>query len=225
MFIDYVALLNDTIKVDSGTDWVAIIALVVSLITFGLQWKDRKKDKKEQRELREQDRQEQLERIKKEDAIRKWNAEYPYKLKLFTEYYDTLYRFVNYKGSVKEKLGNSGTQTFSYCRIRATDIMDMCSLLNRYTEEAKVLFSSSIQCEIKEKYKKIEAFIENPIGQNKTLTEYTYILENEHRNIGIYEQISRNLETLQQEIKDEKQMDLSRDKFKNELIFNEVKYE
>ena len=47
MFIDYVALLNDTIKVDSGTDWVAIIALVVSLITFGLQWKDRKKDKKE----------------------------------------------------------------------------------------------------------------------------------------------------------------------------------
>lgn len=217
MFIDYVALLNDTIKVDSGIDWVAIIALVVSLITFWLQWKDRKKDKKEQRKLREQDRQEQLERIKKEDVVRIWNAEYPYKLKLFTEYYDTLYRFVNYQGSVKEKLGNSGTQTFSYCRIRATDIMDMCSLLNKYTEEAKVLFSQPIQKEIKTNCRKVEAFLKDPIGQGKSLFEYTDILEGNDRGQYTYNQISENLKILQQEIKDEKMMDLSRKKFDKEL--------
>lgn len=213
---EIVRIANDKLYVDSGIDWVAIIALLVSLITFGLQWRDRKKDRKEQRKLREQDRQEQLERTQKEDAVRIWNAEYPYKLKLFTEYYDTLYRFVNYQGSVKEKTGSNAT-TLSQCRIRATDIMDMCSLLNKYTEEAKVLFSQPIQKEIKTNYRKVEAFLNNPIGQGKSLFEYTNILENNDRGQNVYNQISENLKTLQQEIKDEKMMDLSRKKFDKEL--------
>ena len=213
---EIIRIANDKLYVDGGIDWVAIIALVVSLITFGLQWKDRKKDKKEQRKLREQDRQEQLERTKKEDAVRLWSAKYPYKLKLFTEYYDTLYRFVNYKGSVKEKIGSNAT-TLSQCRIRATDIMDMCSLLNQYTEEAKVLFSQPIQDEKKENYKKVENFINDPIGKGKSLFEYTNILENNDRGQHLYSQINENLKILQQEIKDEKMMDLSRKKFDKEL--------
>ncbi len=218
---EIVRIINDKLVIDAGTDWIAIFALCFSIIsTIGiLCWQNylRKKDKEEQVKIRENDKKEERQRIAKENKVRKWNAEYPYKLKLFTEYYDTLYRFVNYKGSVKEILGNSGTQTFSYCRIRATDIMDMCSSLNKYTEEAKLLFSLSIQAEIKENYHKVESFFNDPVGQRKPLSEFTYILENEHTNQGIYTQICKNLETLQQRIKDSKLMDLSRDRFRQEL--------
>lgn len=167
-------------------------------------------------ENRKEDEKQRIQQQKKEDAVRLWSAKYPYKLKLFTEYYDTLYRFVNYKGSVKEKIGSNKT-TLSQCRIRATDIMDMCSLLNQYTEEAKVLFSQPIQDEIKENYKKVENFINDPIGEGKSLFEYTNILENNDRGQHLYSQINENLKILQQEIKDEKMMDLSRKKFDKEL--------
>lgn len=61
MFFDYVKILNDKIKVDTGVDWIAICALVVSISTLIWQWKDRKRDIKQQQ----------------------WTALYPHRLNVY----------------------------------------------------------------------------------------------------------------------------------------------
>lgn len=74
MFVEYIKLLNDTIKVDSGTDWVAICALIISGITVLWQWKDRKQD----------------------IELQQWNALYPHRLEFYTDFYKSVFDFLHY---------------------------------------------------------------------------------------------------------------------------------
>ena len=136
MFIDYVALLNDTIKVDSGTsisDWCAIVALLFSIGT--LIW---------QGILRRQDKQEQLERIQKEDKIRQWNALYPHRLDFYTDFFKTYNQFVNYtETSFEVRLPNRAG--FSQERVFNTkELFGFVQKFYNFCEESEVLFNKDI---------------------------------------------------------------------------------
>lgn len=84
MYVKYVKLLNDVIKIDTGMDWVAIIALIFTILsTIGiLLW---------QNHLRKLD-------IK----LQQWNALYPHRLEFYKEFYDFLTTLTNYKKDVKD---------------------------------------------------------------------------------------------------------------------------
>lgn len=69
MNTEYVKLLNDTIKVDTGMDWVAIFAFIISVVALIWQWKARKKD----------------------IQLQKWTAVYPHRL----EFYDNFSKELN----------------------------------------------------------------------------------------------------------------------------------
>lgn len=149
----------------SASDWTAIVALVVSITTLVWQWLDRRHDRKEQAKLR-----------KKEDALRLWNATYPHRLRFYTEFYDTLFRFVNYRGSVREKLENSGTDTRVEIKIRPMDILDFCNTFNKLDEEAKMLFGEEISAPVHAIYDMVKTFVDN-----HDIQELSIIVEN-HRN-------------------------------------------
>ena len=196
---EIVRIANETLVIDTGTDWVAIIALGFSILSTIaiLIW---------QNYLRKQDKQEQIERIQKEDKIRQWNALYPYRIKFYGEFYDVLYRFVYYKGSVKDRLCNTGTEQKSVLEIRPSDIMEFCNQFNRFSEEAKVLFNNTIYLKVKKIYKEVENFMRNPIEDNNDddLISFTEILENSRFPSITKDKIVQNLQKLQENIYDEK---------------------
>ena len=225
---EIVRIANDTIAVDTGTDWIAVIALVFSVLsTIGILWWQnylRKKDKEEQRLLREKDRQEQLERTKKDDAARKWNALYPYRIKFYTEFYDVLYRFVYYNGSDRERLCNSGTQQRTDIRIRPIDIIEFCNKFNKFTEEAKVLFDKHIHQKVKQIYIQVEKFVKEPLKQEgKSLIEYTGIIEGNGRDSKVYQFIEEGLRDLQHAVYDEKLNAVLRNEFNKYLQYTDGK--
>lgn len=145
---EIVRIANNKLYIDGGIDYVAIIALIVSLLTFGLQWRDRKKDKKEQRKLREQDKQEQIERTKKEDAIRKWNALYPHRLEFYTSFYDYLFKLLNC---------NKNRSSSIICN----ELKDYCMKFNKLTEDSKVLFDDEICSSVRRVYDLLFNFLNN----------------------------------------------------------------
>ena len=221
---EIVKIINDKLVIDTGTDWTAIIALVFSILsTIGILWWQnylRKKDKEEQAQIRESDKREKQIRIKKEDAIRQWNALYPHKLQFFTDFYDTLFRFVNYTGSSIERLRTNsirGTEKILDNTIRPSDILEFCSLFNKFDEEAKILFDSEIQTDTHRIYRLIYDFVNNPIpDKDKSLNEYRAILDNNMR-FPDYEKIVEQLQNVQLQIKDLKLEEELRRKFKNSL--------
>lgn len=124
---EIVRIINDKLVIDTGTDWTAIIALIFSVLsTIGiLLWQNylRKKDKKEQAKIRKEDKKEEQKRIVKEDKIRKWNALYPYRIKFYTDFYDTLFRLLKMckklqsTHSLAENIKNQKAELIEYCSL------------------------------------------------------------------------------------------------------------
>lgn len=197
-----IELVNDTINVSSGIDWIAVIALIVSLITFKLQWNDRKKDRKEQQLLREKDKQEQQNRIKKEDEIRRWNALYPYRLKFASEFFDVLYRFLNYMPIVEK----DGFSTVSYRidkkTINTVELCDYCSSFNRFAEDSKILFDDTISKEVCAVFEIIQDFIQKPFTESDTtVRELDEEVSSLGRTGGIFMELEPSLNQTKDKIK------------------------
>lgn len=141
-----IEVVNDKIAIDSGTDWVAIIALCFTIIsTIGiLLW---------QNYLRKQDEEQRIKQQNKEDKIKKWNALYPHRLKFYTDFYDTLFRFL------------------TYCKMhqmqaKIEELQEYCSLFNKFAEDAKVLFNEDIQRRVHLVYDTLYSFLNDKFIQN-----------------------------------------------------------
>lgn len=76
---EIVKIVNDNFILNTETDWVAIFALVISIITLIWQWQDRKKD----------------------IQLQQWNALYPYRLDFITNFYAELFKFTEYKREIE----------------------------------------------------------------------------------------------------------------------------
>lgn len=157
---EIVRIINDKLVIDTGTDWTAIIALIFSVLsTIGiLLWQNylRKKDKKEQAKIRKEDKKEEQKRIVKEDKIRKWNALYPYRVKFYTDFYDTLFRLLK----MCKKLQSTHSLTENIKNQKA-ELIEYCSLFNKFTEESKVLFDEDIQSRVRGVYDAIDKFLQD----------------------------------------------------------------
>ncbi len=188
-------LVNDVIYVhNSGIDWVAWIALLVSigatLVTLWWQNRIRKSGLDQQRKDKIAD-----------DKMRKWSAEYPHKLKLFTDFYDILFRFVNYTGTARELLTNSGTQRFFVTKICISDLLEFYSQINRIDEECKILFPGDIERRIHDVYGIMNHFIYSGLNEDgQTMFNAVDILENNQRCL-LYNNLKANLEHAQNEIR------------------------
>lgn len=205
------ALIPDVIQVHqsgmSASDWTAIFALVVSIATLVWQWLDRRYDRKEQAKLR-----------KKEDALRLWNANYPHRLRFYTEFYDTLFRFVNYRGSIREKLENSGTETRIEIKIRPMDILDFCNTFNRLDEEAKMLFGKEISAPVHAIYTMVKAFVDH-----HNIQDLSMIIENSRDRTQPGNNFNARLIALQKDLQEEKMNSQLRDFFASVLTFPTTK--
>ncbi len=225
-----VQLINDALKITQlNIDWVGIIALIFSVLaTIGTLWWQghiRKKDLENQdahwrAENRrwEEERERQVKQQQQDNVIKKWLAEYPYKLKFYTEFYDTLFKFVNYCGSAKSKLDNCGTDTRVEIKIRPTDIQEFCNTFNRLDEEAKVLFGDEIIGPVHMIYEKVKVFIDA-----FNIKDLSMIIENHKYNTGEGKIFNEKLKELQNELKEEKLNYELRYFFASVLKFPEIK--
>ena len=129
-------LINDVITVqNSGIDWVAWIALGVSIFaTVGTLWW--------QHHIRKKDLIEQRKNADADEKMRKWSAEYPYKLKVYTEFYDILH-------------------TISLIEIETLNAKTVSLLLKRMLntcQESELFFSSAIQDKLYFFYDELKMF-------------------------------------------------------------------
>lgn len=151
------------------------------------------------------------------DIIRKRSAEYPYKLKLFTDFYDVLFRFVNYKGSAQAMLENSGTKTRFRTHLRLADLQEFYSQINRIDEECKVLFPGKIERKVHEVYEIMNNFMYAPLGaDNCNMFDVVDVIEN-NSHCMVYKNLQQNLENAQNEIRQLKLEDELRKMFRAEL--------
>lgn len=204
-------LINDVITVqNSGVDWVAWIALGVSIFaTVGTLWW--------QHHIRKKDLIEQRKNADADDQMRKWSAEYAYKLKLFTDFYDVLFRFVNYKGSAQPVLENSGTKTRFRTQLRLSDLQEFYSQINRICEECKVLFPGEIESKVHKVYEIMNNFMCAPLcAETDTVFSVADIIEN-NTNCLVYKRLQENLEKAQNEIRQLKLEDGLRNLFRTAL--------
>ena len=176
----------------TASDWTAIFALVVSIATLIWQGHIRNKDLRREREEKVAD-----------DKMRKWTAEYPHKLKLFTDFYDTLFRFVDYTVSVRQRTMRNGGDRMDM-QIHVSDLLDFELQINRIDEGCKILFSKDVQTQVHEVYVRIHEFINRPIRRNgESMKELAEFLENS-RVTEEYNQMKINLHSIQEEIKNQK---------------------
>lgn len=199
---EIIRIANNSLKVDTGTDWTAIIALGFSILStiFILLW---------QNYLRKQDKKEQLKRIEKEDKVRQWNALYPHRLNFYTEFYDTLFQFVEYKG--KQSL-TPDASLMDNVLIDLDDIDIFLKKFNKFTEEAKVLFDKKVQKEVRSVYCLVKEFVENPYSFNNE-DSYSSLLDGAH----IQHQLRENLYQVQNNVRDLKLNDVLRHRFEQIL--------
>lgn len=195
---EIVRIANDAITVDTGTDWTAVIALVFSVLsTIGILWWQnylRKKDKEEQSLIRESDKKEEQIRIKKEDAVRKWNALYPYRIKFYTEFYDALFRFLNVCDKAK-----SDSYLAENIKNQKENLQEYRSLFNKFTEEAKVLFDEYIQSRVRCVYDEIDIFLNDIMVE--TIDNLDVLVKiDKLKNIQYH--LSQKIKVLMQNIKD-----------------------
>ncbi len=140
---------------------------------------------------------------KRDERIRKWTAEYPHKLKLFTDFYDVLFRFVDYTGSVRQRTMRNGGDRMDM-QIHVSDLLDFELQINRIDEGCKILFSKDVQTQVHEVYVRIHEFINRPIRRNgESMKELAEFLENS-RLTEEYNQMKTNLYSIQEEIKNQK---------------------
>lgn len=184
---EIVRIANETLVIDTGTDWVAIIALAFSILSTIaiLIW---------QNYLRKKDKEEQIERIKKEDKIRQWNALYPYRIKFYTDFYDTLFQFVNYQG---KQSSIPDATLMGDVTVNMNEINIFLQKFNKFTEEAKVLFNARIQKDVKKVYLLVNDFVQNPYSADNTKQQYAAFIGANH----LQREIKKNLKNIQENIK------------------------
>lgn len=199
-------LTNEFLSVQNyGIDWVAWIALAVSILaTVGTLWW--------QNHIRRKELDIQRQEKKADDAMRKWSAEYPHKLKLFTDFYDVLFRFVNYKGSPKRKLLSSG-RDMTFVQVHVDELLEFYSEINRIDEECKILFPGEIERKVHQVYEIMHGFIYARIDQDhENMFNVIHMIENQKQS-SVYVAVCRNLENAQEQIKQLKIEDDLRQKF------------
>lgn len=215
---------NDTIFVKqkgmNASDWVASIALIFTIIsTIGtLVWQGRlrKKDKQEQRKIRNNDIEFQNKTRKKDDKMRQWNALYPHRLRFYTDFYDVLFKFVNYKGRIKNKQLGGGREV-AINIISTTDLIEFCNLFNKFDEESKVLFDKNIQDLVHGIYLKMKTFIDKPLpDDNRNMSALAFTIEN-NKDADVSKALNDQLTLVQQNILDIKLDQNLRDNFKKAL--------
>ena len=184
---EIIRIANETLVIDTGTDWVAIIALAFSILSTIaiLIW---------QNYLRKKDKEEQIERIKKEDKIRQWNALYPYRIKFYTDFYDTLFQFVNYQG---KQSSIPDATLMDDVIVNMNEINIFLQKFNKFAEEAKVLFNARIQKDVKKVYLLVNDFVQNPYSADNTKQQYVAFIGANH----LQKEIKENLKNIQENIK------------------------
>ncbi|MBN1325157.1 MAG: hypothetical protein JW974_02975 [Alphaproteobacteria bacterium] len=207
----------------SVSDWVASIALIFTILStiITLLWQRhlRKEDKAEQLAIRVRDAEESKNTRQKDDIVRKWNALYPHRLKFYTEFYDVLFQFVNYKGSSKDILTNSGTETFVDIRVRYLDIAHFCSLFNKFDEESKILFDKDIKQSVHIIYQIVKGFMDKPLpDRDEDLASLAVVIESVQS--GYNKPISKALKMIQERVFDVKLNDELRINFQKQLDFD-----
>lgn len=157
-----VELLNEPLIIQQyGTDWGAIAAIISTVIaaislwftakSSALQRQIRKEDRDEEREIRRQDLEHDQQLMEQDDKISKWNALFPHRLKLYTDLYDTLFAFVNYKIQTKPHLNYTNMPVADKEKTIA-GLIDFYKLFNKYDEEAKMLFGFDVSTKVHEIY-------------------------------------------------------------------------
>lgn len=189
---------------------MGVSAILVPIWTYNRQNEDRK----HQDEIREADKVEQRILRQKEDALRQWNANYPHRLQFYTEFYDTLFRLVNYRGSVRQKLANSGTETRIDIKIRPMDIFDFCMTFNRLDEEAKMLFGEEISNPVHMVYTMIKNFVDM-----HNIQDLSMIVENNRGSTQLGNNFNAGLVMLQKDLQEEKMNSQLRKFFASVLTF------
>lgn len=169
---EVVRIANDTLVIDTGTDWVAFCALVISIVALLWQYFARKD----------------------EDKVRLWNALYPYRIKFYTDFYDTLFQFINYQG---QHTRISDTTLIDDEIVNMNEINIFLQRFNKFTEEAKVLFNERIQEDVKKVYLLINDFVQNPYSVDNEKQQYMAFIGANH----LQKEIKENLKNIQENIK------------------------
>lgn len=193
---------------------MGVSAVLVPIWTYRQQKRDHKVDKIEQDKIRKKEKEEQRILRQKEDALRQWNANYPHRLQFYTEFYDTLFRLVNYRGSVRQKLANSGTETRIDIKIRPMDIFDFCMTFNRLDEEAKMLFGEEISNPVHMVYTMIKDFVDM-----HNIQDLSMIVENNRGSTQLGNNFNARLVMLQKNLQEEKMNSQLRKFFASVLTF------
>jgi len=176
---EIVRIINDKLVIDTGTDWIAIFALIISITALIWQYCARKK----------------------EDKIRQWNALYPHRLEFYANFYDTLYRFVYY-APVVGKIGKASLAgRIEQKTISTRELCEYGSLFNRYAEEAKILFNKDISERVHKVYEIIQYFINHPFyDSGETIQD----LDEEIKSVGntgpIFNDLAKSLKQTQDKI-------------------------
>lgn len=204
--------LDSLVKI--ATIVMGVSAVLVPIWTYRQQKRDYKVDKIEQDKIRKKDKEEQRILRQKEDALRQWNANYPHRLQFYTEFYDTLFRLVNYRGSVRQKLANSGTETRIDIKIRPMDIFDFCMTFNRLDEEAKMLFGEEISNPVHMVYTMIKDFVDM-----YNIQDLSMIVENNRGSTQLGNNFNARLVMLQKDLQEEKMNSQLRKFFASVLTF------
>lgn len=209
-----ISIINDALKVHqqgiSASDWIAMLAFAFSVGTLFWQNRIRKKDLEIQRQE------------KKADYImRKWSAEYPHKLKLFTDFYDVLFRFVNYKGSPKQMPVSSG-KDMTFVQVHVNDLLEFYTEINRIDEECKILFSREIETKVHQVYEIMHDLIYAEIGpEHENMFGVINVIENQKQSM-VYKNMCQNMENAQEQIRQLKLENNLRQKFIKALEFKRV---
>jgi len=219
-----IELLNEPLFVQqSGTDWgaiAAIISTIIAAISLGFtvysnaqQRELRNKDVDEQRKIRQQDLEYDQKLVEQDDKISKWNALFPHRLKLYTDLYDTLFAFVNYKIQNKPEPSFTG-KTYPDKDKTISGLINFCKLFNKYDDEAKMLFGMDVSSKIHEIYL-ISKHILDEIGYSPELSN----AELAKINMGT---IETKLADYQKEIKLRKLEPELRENFRKYLQFENI---
>lgn len=193
---------------------MGVSAVLVPIWTYWQQKRDHKVDKIEQDKIRKKEKEEQRILRQKEDALRQWNANYPHRLRFYTEFYDTLFKFVNYRGSIREKLENSGKEIRIEIKIRPMDVLNFCNTFNRLDEEAKMLFGEEISAPVHMIYTMVKSFVDM-----YNIPDLAMIIDNNNGGTQSGNTFKANLIKLQKSLQEEKMNSQLRYFFKSVLTF------
>lgn len=202
------------LTVEVATIIMGVSAVIVPIWTYNRQKEDRQNEKIEQDNIRKEEKKEQRILRQQDEKLRQWNANYPHRLRFYTEFYDTLFKFVNYRGSIREKLENSGKEIRIEIKIRPMDVLNFCNIFNRLDEEAKMLFGEEISAPVHMIYTMVKSFVDM-----YNIPDLAMIIDNNNGGTQSGNTFKANLIKLQKSLQEEKMNSQLRYFFKSVLTF------